>query len=138
MRFLPVLAVLTVISVAGCATLPQAINAIGTAESAISFAQAAWSKAGVTLFDVEATYGVIQTATLNFERSECPRASSHSWCQTLHDKAAKGDGNVRVAFANAETFIQNNPTLSPSAVIAAAEGAVNAVATVADTYGVKL
>jgi len=123
---------------AGCSSLGTAISAIGTAETAVSFAQKTWSKAGVTLFSVEATYGIIQTATVNFEKAECPTASAHSWCQTLHDQAAKADGVVRQKFADGETFIKSNPTLSPSAAIAAAEGAVNAAAAVADSFGVKL
>ena len=122
----------------GCATLPQVIKTIGTVQTVESYANAAWSKAGVTLFTVEATYGVIGKAVVNFEVAECPRASSHSWCQGLHDDAAKADAKVRSAFAKGEQFIKDNPTLSPSALITAAENAVNGVAAVADKYGVKL
>jgi hypothetical protein len=122
----------------GCATLPQVIKTIGTVQTVESYANAAWSKAGVTLFSVEATYGVIGKAVANFEAAECPRASSHSWCQTLHDKAAAGDAKVRAAFAKGEKFIADNPTLSPGALISAAESAVNDVAALADSYGVKL
>jgi len=126
------------LSVGGCATLPQAIHAIGTAQTVASYAQAAWSKAGVTLFDTEATYGIIQTAVLKTERAECPRASSHSWCPAFHDDMAAADAKVRGAFATGEQFIADHPTLSPQTVIDAAEAAINKVATLADKYGVKL
>lgn len=130
------------LSVAGCTTLlagiGEATTAVATAQSVVQFANAAWSKAGVTLFDVEATYGVIQTAMTKFEGAECPKASSHSWCPTLHDDFAGADKKVRTQFANGENFIAANPTLSPSAIISAAEAAVNAAAAVADSNGVKL
>jgi hypothetical protein len=132
------LAALATLSLAGCATLPQAISVVGSASTVITYAQTAWSKAGLTLFDVEATYGVIQTAAVNFERAECPHKVSRTWCPALHDKLAAADAKVRAAFDKGEAFIKAHPTLSPSAVIAAAESAVNAVATLADHYGAKL
>lgn len=122
----------------GCATLPQAIAVVSTANSAVSYAQAAWAKVGVTLFDVEATYGVIQTAMVNFEKGDCPRASSHSYCPALHADFAGADAKVRSAFGKGEAFITAHPTLSPSTVIQAAEAAVSAIAAVADKYGVKI
>lgn len=123
----------------GCATpITQAISTIGTVETVVNYAQSTWAKAGVGLFDVEATYGVIQTAMVNFEKAECPRASTHSFCPKLQSDFAVADASVRVAFGKGEAFIAANPTLSPSAVIQAAESAINSAASLADSYGVKL
>lgn len=138
MKHLLLIAGLCVLPLAGCATLPQAVSIVTTAQTAVAYAQTAWSKAGLTLFDVEATYGVIQTAMVNFEKGDCPRASSHSYCPALHADFAGADAKVRSAFGKGEAFITAHPTLSPSAVIQAAESAVSAMASVADKYGVKL
>lgn len=135
---LPTAAVALAFALSGCASLSTVVKTIGTVQSVEAFAQTAWSKAGVTLFDTEATYGIIQTAVVKFEATECPRASSHSWCQTFHDQAAQKDAAVRAAFAKGETYIAAHPTLSAGDVIAAAEAAINDVAALADKYGVKL
>lgn len=141
MRYLSgmALAVMTCLPLAACAVpLSQAISAVSTAETAVAFVQTAWSKADVTLFDVEATYGVLQAGMVNFEKAECPHASSHGYCPKLHTDFISADAAVRKAFTSGETFIKDNPSLSPSAVVQAAEAAVNAVAALADNYGVKV
>lgn len=129
---------LALLLLAACSALPQAIQTIGTVQTAVAYAQTAWAKAGVGLFDVEATYGVISTGMVHLEEAQCPRASTHSYCPTMHADFASADAGARHAFASAESYITAHPTLSPSAVISAAESAVTAAAALADKYGVKL
>lgn len=122
MRFAPILLAL---SLAACAGIPNPVSQ-------------------TTVYDLENSYGIIQAQAIAYVSFPlCPHGTSVSQSVARHcsiDTAVvaigKADRDARAAIDRAESFVRNNPTVSPLKAISEAQNAINLAGQIAANWGV--